>query len=41
MVSKNEIIEKTYECGFGDIGFTTAEPYKIQKKLLQERLLEY
>jgi hypothetical protein len=24
MLSKNDIIEKAYECGFGDIGFTTA-----------------
>ena len=41
MVSKKEVIEKAYECGFGDIGFTTAEPFEIQKKLLQERRPEY
>ncbi len=34
MISKNEIIEKAYECGFGDIGFTSAEPFDSQKELL-------
>ena len=41
MLGKNEIIEKAYECGFGDIGFTTAVPFETQKELLQERYQEY
>jgi epoxyqueuosine reductase len=41
MLGKNEIIEKAYECGFGDIGFTTADPFETQKELLQERYQEY
>ena len=41
MVSKKEIIEKAYECGFGDIGFTTADPFDAQKSLLQERRPAY
>ncbi len=41
MIGKNEIIEKAYECGFGDIGFITAEPFDIQKELLQERYPDY
>ncbi len=41
MIGKNEIIEKAYECGFGDIGFTTADPFDSQRELLQERRKEY
>jgi len=41
MISKNELIEKAYECGFGDIGFTTADPFDSQKELLQERQKYY
>ena len=41
MIRKNEVIEKAYECGFGDIGFTTAEPFDSQKALLLERQNEY
>ena len=41
MISKNEIIEKAYECGFGDIGFTSAEPFDSQKELLRERQKYY
>jgi epoxyqueuosine reductase QueG len=41
MISKNEIIERAYECGFGDIGFTTADPFETQKELLQERYQDY
>jgi hypothetical protein len=38
MIQKNDIIEKAYECGFGDIGFTTMiEPFELLKKLLMER----
>ena len=41
MINKNEIIEKAYECGFRDIGFTTADPFETQKELLQERYKDY
>jgi epoxyqueuosine reductase QueG len=41
MLNKSEIIEKAYECGFGDIGFTTADPFETQKELLQERHEDY
>ena len=41
MLRKNEVIEKAYECGFGDIGFTTADPFETQKELLQERYHDY
>jgi epoxyqueuosine reductase len=41
MIQKYDLIEKAYACGFGDIGFTTAEPFDSQKALLQERQNEY
>jgi epoxyqueuosine reductase len=41
MLTKNDIIEKALSCGFGDIGFTTASPFEIQKTVLQDRYKEY
>ena len=41
MVSRNEIIEKAYELGFGDVGFTGAEPFESQKEILLQRQQEY
>ena len=41
MLSKREIVEKAYECGFEDAGFTTAEPFAAQRSLLEERREEY
>lgn len=41
MITKNDIVEKAYEGGFGDIGFTTADPFDSQRELLQERQKEY
>lgn len=41
MIGKNDIIEKAYECGFWDVGFTTADPFDSQRELLQERQKEY
>jgi epoxyqueuosine reductase len=41
MITKKEIIEKAYECGFGDIGFTSAEPFDVQLTLLEERRTSY
>lgn len=37
MITKNEIIEKARECGFEDIGFTTADPFPEQRAILEER----
>ena len=41
MINKKEIIEKAKALGFGDIGFTTADPFDVQKALLQERRPAY
>lgn len=41
MISKQAIVEKAYECGFEDAGFTTAEPFVSQRSLLEERHEEY
>jgi epoxyqueuosine reductase len=41
MLSKQEVIDKAYECGFEDAGFTTAEPFVFQRSLLEERREEY
>ncbi|MBI5585571.1 MAG: epoxyqueuosine reductase [Deltaproteobacteria bacterium] len=41
MLSKIELIEKACECGFADIGFTTAEPFPEQREILQERRESY
>jgi epoxyqueuosine reductase len=41
MITKDEIIEKAMQCGFGDIGFTTAEPFESQKAILIEKHNEY
>ena len=36
MVSRDEIMEKAYELDFEDVGFTTAEPFESQRKILKE-----
>ena len=41
MLSRDEIIEKALELDFADIGFTTAEPFESQRKILEEREAEY
>ena len=41
MLSRNEIVEKAYELGFEDIGFTTAEPFESQREILRDREAEY
>jgi len=41
MLTKQELIEKARECGFEDVGFTTAEPFTAQRELLEERHEEY
>ena len=41
MITKNDIITKAYECGFDDIGFTTADPFNEQKQLLESMYNEY
>ena len=37
MLTRQAIIDKAYECGFADAGFTTAEPFLSQRALLEER----
>lgn len=37
MLTKEKVIEKSAECGFADIGFTTIEPFTSQKEILEER----
>jgi epoxyqueuosine reductase len=41
MLNKKQIVEKAYELGFGDIGFTTATPFEDQRKVLEERKALY
>jgi epoxyqueuosine reductase len=41
MLSRDQIIEKARELDFADIGFTTAEPFEAQRKILKEREAEY
>lgn len=41
MLSKAEIIAKAHECGFEDVGFTTADPFDNQKEILLSREKEY
>ncbi len=37
MLKKTDIIDKAREFGFEDVGFTTAEPFESQRKILEER----
>ncbi len=41
MLTKQEIIEKSIDLGFGDIGFTNAEPLLSQKEILKDRIQDY
>jgi epoxyqueuosine reductase len=41
MLTKSEVIEKAGELGFADIGFTTAEPFIEQRRVLEERKTSY
>jgi len=41
MISRNDVISMAHACGFGDIGFTTADPFASQKQILQERQEKY
>ncbi len=41
MISREEIIERSRELGFDDIGFCSAEPFERQKEILEERRQEY
>ena len=41
MLTKNDIIEKAFELGFADAGFTTAEPFEKHRELLVECGEEY
>lgn len=37
MISKADLIAKSKECGFDDIGFTTAEPFEAHRAFLEGR----
>jgi len=41
MLTKQDIRERAASLGFEDTGFTTAEPFEIQKQILQERMEGY
>jgi len=41
MLSKKEVIAKSAELGFADIGFTTVEPFTSQKEILEARKEDY
>jgi epoxyqueuosine reductase len=41
MLLKRDIIEKSAELEFADIGFTTVEPFTSQKEILEERKQDY
>ncbi len=41
MISKEDIIQKAYDAGFADIGFTTAEPFESHRNLLADRQADY
>ncbi len=37
MVSEKSVIQKAYELGFADVGFTGADPFEFQRDVLRER----
>ncbi|MFP4477513.1 MAG: epoxyqueuosine reductase [Desulfatibacillaceae bacterium] len=41
MLTRKQIADKARDLGFGDVGFTTAEPFDSQKDILAEREKEY
>jgi epoxyqueuosine reductase len=41
MITRSDIIDKALSLGFGDVGFTTAEPFHSHREFLQERQEEY
>ena len=41
MLTRDDVINKAFELGFADVGFTTAEPFDSQKELLRQRQEEY
>lgn len=41
MISKADVIQKAYENGFADVGFTTAEPFDSHRKFLARHHEEY
>jgi epoxyqueuosine reductase len=41
MITRNNIIEKALHLGFGDVGFTTAEPFDSHRECLRDRQEEY
>ena len=41
MINRDEIVAMARDCGFDDIGFTTADAFESQKQILKERQEEY
>lgn len=41
MITEKDIIEKALDLGFGDAGFTTAEPFESHREFLRSRADEY
>jgi epoxyqueuosine reductase len=41
MITRSGIIEKALSLGFGDVGFTTAEPFDSHRECLRDRQEEY
>ncbi len=41
MITKDEIIQQALKLGYGDIGFTTAEPFNDHENFLKERYEKY
>jgi epoxyqueuosine reductase len=41
MITKNDIIEEAYRLGFGDVGFTSAEPFSSHLDYLRDHQDEY
>ncbi|MCG8684606.1 MAG: HEAT repeat domain-containing protein [Desulfobacterales bacterium] len=40
-ITKKQIIDIAHDCGFGDVGFTSAEPFETHREFLQGRQPEY
>jgi len=41
MLTRNDIVEKALALDFGDVGFTTAEPFDAQLEYLRNHQEEY
>jgi epoxyqueuosine reductase len=41
MIRRSDIVDKAYALGFGDVGFTSADPFDSQREVLRERRVYY